>query len=87
MKLTYFFKATIRKEQIASAFLATLLDEKRLFREFFFQRAFPAEAVALSGCDWKVEVEPNMVDVQLSTENTVVIIENKVRAGPLCQSE
>ena len=81
MKFTHFFKATIRKEQIASAFLATLLDEKLLFRSFFFAKAFPKETLALSGDQWKVEVEPNNVDVQLSTENTVVIIENKVRAG------
>ena len=81
MKLTYFFKATIRKEQIASAFLATLLHEKQSFREFFFQKAFPTEWETLSGCAWKVEVEPFMVDVRLSSINTVVIIENKVRVG------
>jgi hypothetical protein len=81
MKLTYFFEATIRKEQIASAFLATLLNEKSSFRRFFFEKAFPAEAVTLSKYDWKVEVEPYMVDIRLSSVNAVVIIENKVRAG------
>ncbi len=81
MKLTYFFKGTIRKEQIASAFLATLFNEKPSFREFFFQTAFPTESAALSGHAWKVEIEANLVDVRLSSVNTVAIIENKIRAG------
>ena len=81
MRLEHFLRGTVRKEDIASAFLATALQQSRRFREHFFRRIDPERAGVLAGERWSYAVEERRVDVTLKTAGTIMIIENKIRAG------
>lgn len=81
MHLQHFFRGLLRKEEVASAFLATLLECDPAFRGAFFRELFPNAAVALTDADWSVRVEADLVDVRLDSGAAVVLIENKVKAG------
>jgi hypothetical protein len=79
--LRHFFRGLLKKEEVASAFLATLLEQDPAFRKAFFQKLFPDAAVALASARWTVQVEVDRVDIRLDSDAAVVIIENKVKAG------
>lgn len=81
MHLRHFFRGLLKREEVASAFLATLLEDDPQFRLGFFQALFLDDAVVLADGNWKVEVEVDRVDVRLESDKAVVLIENKVRAG------
>ena len=81
MDISLFFKGKIKREEISSAFLATLLNNRSYFRDSFFDLLQITEAVDFKKLDWKVEVENNNVDINLNTTGWVVLIENKLRRG------
>jgi hypothetical protein len=81
MKLDHFFRGTLRKEEVASAFLATTLEESRDFRHYLFSLMRVEDPKHLAELTWTVRVEADRIDVSLESDNTLVIIENKVSAG------
>jgi hypothetical protein len=80
MDLRHFFENMVRREETASAFLATLLDFDPEFRA-----AFLAEATGDPSFDgrgpWRVTVEEARVDVTLDSDAVRVLIEDKIAAG------
>jgi len=81
MNLKHFFRGFLKKEEVASAFLATLLESDTQFRDFFFETIFPNQAPFLAGSIWNVQVESDRIDVRLESDNAIVLIENKVRSS------
>jgi len=81
MDISLFFKGKVKREEIASAFIATLLKNRSYFRSFFFDLLQIPEANDLKKLDWKVEVEKNCVDINLSSTGWIMLIENKLRRG------
>lgn len=81
MKLDHFFAGTLRKEEIASAFLATALEGSVAYRCAFFGMLAGEDAAALSTMPWTVVVEEGRVDVSLRAPGVCVLIENKISAG------
>jgi hypothetical protein len=78
MDLRHFFEGKLRKEEMSSAYLATLLEGDEGFRTAFLERVFRKGAPSGS---WQVSVEASQVDVTLTSDEWIVIIENKVAAG------
>jgi hypothetical protein len=83
VKLDHFFRGTIRKEDVASAFLATALEQSPRFREFFFRRVDADRADALTMQPWTYAVEKRRVDVTMQAADTTVVIENKICGGAM----
>jgi hypothetical protein len=81
LRLTHFFEGKLGREEVASAFLAMALESVPRFREHFFRLVTPNEYVTLSGRLWSVKVEKRQIDVHLETDDTIVLIENKVAAA------
>jgi hypothetical protein len=81
MKLNHFFRGTVRKEDVASAFLATALEQSPRFRAHFFRLVDADQAEALAEQIWTYAVEERRVDVTLKAAGIQVIIENKICAG------
>jgi hypothetical protein len=83
MDLALFFK----REGAASALVGTLLKEVPEFRKQFFETFAedlePNLVQSLKGKDWDVDVEVHQVDIRLVARDgsTILIIENKIRAG------
>jgi len=86
MDLHHFFENMVRREETASAFLATLLEYDRPFRLALLRAVLDAPAYEDSA-DWAVRVEDGQVDVTLETDSTRVLIENKLRAGAKQQGQ
>jgi len=83
MKPHFFFKGKLSREESASAFLATLLEQRPDFRSFLFSSLELAEPDG----DCRVTVEDKDVDIKVDypTDKVTVLIENKVRPGSLQQ--
>jgi hypothetical protein len=81
MRLAHFFEGKLGREEVSSAFLAMALDSVPRFREHFFKLVAPDEYNSLSLKEWSVKVEVRQVDVRMETDDTIVLIENKVNAG------
>lgn len=77
----FFFSGKLSREESASAFLATLLDQHAEFRAFFFRSLNREEPRGPR----QVSIEHKEVDIRLAypEAKTVVLIENKVRPGAL----
>lgn len=84
MDLHFFFK----REQGASAFLATLLEQRPDVRSDFF--GMLAECIGHALADsfksksWEVRIEEEQVDIRLDSKNNgawVILVENKIQAG------
>jgi hypothetical protein len=86
VRLRHFFENMVRREETASAFLATLLDYDPAFR-----RAFLRLALDDPGFDdhesWSVQVEEERVDVTLESPTMVVLIEDKISSGAKQQEQ
>ncbi|MCC6334301.1 MAG: PD-(D/E)XK nuclease family protein [Myxococcales bacterium] len=86
MNLSYFFEGKLAKEEVASAFLAMMLDGHGGFRQYFFERLTAAGSRCASesrSIPFKVIVEHERVDVVLDSDDLAILIENKVQAGSL----
>lgn len=80
MKLDYFFKGKLSKEEVASAFLATAFESSHAFRKHLLSLLVGIEeAPTLASRSWTVEVEVNNVDITLSTKGLSILLENKVK--------
>ncbi len=78
MRLNTFFNGKLGREEMSSAFLACLLEQRDDFRSFFF-RAADLKEIAES-C--QVGVEIDNVDIRLDCpDNRAILIEVKVRKG------
>lgn len=80
MRLNHFFENMVRREEMASAFLATLLAYDRAFRGAFLRLALD-DPVLDELEAWKVQVEEDRVDVTLDSPSTLILIENKIGSG------
>jgi hypothetical protein len=82
MQLRHFFDGMLRKEEIASAFLATVLEHDASWRRAFLAFVFGADtADELAADPWSASVETDRIDVRLQSPRATVIIENKLNAG------
>lgn len=86
MDLHHFFENMVRREETASAFLATLLEYNQHFRLAFLRAVLDAPTYEDSA-DWAVRVEAGQVDVTLESDSMRVLIENKLRAGAKQQGQ
>lgn len=84
MNLHHFFAGKLRKEETASAYLATLLEHDEAFRRAFLELVLPGQATDDA---WTVNVEASNVDITLRSPRWLVIIENKLFAGALQQGQ
>jgi len=75
----FFFQGKLSREESASAFLATLLEQRADFRSFLF-RILEVEEPQSSG---QVNIEQSNIDIRVeySSAKVVCLIENKVRPG------
>jgi len=80
MDLRHFFENMVRREETASAFLATLLDFDPEFRVAFLAEA-TGDPLFDAGGLWRVSVEEARVDVTLDSDAVRVLIEDKIAAG------
>jgi hypothetical protein len=80
MDLRHFFENMVRREETASAFLATLLDFDPAFRAAFLAEATGDQSFDTGG-PWRVSVEEAWVDVTLDSDAVRVLIEDKIAAG------
>jgi hypothetical protein len=91
MRLYHFFRGTLRKEDVASAFLATALEGSEAFRHHFFGLMTVDDGERLGGIKPQVAVElplgERRADVILRADDTVVLIENKVNSGALQEDQ
>lgn len=86
MRLRHFFENMVRREETASAFLATLLDYDPAFRMAFLRLILDDPAVEETE-SWLVAVEEDRVDVTLESPSTIVLIEDKISAGAKQQEQ
>lgn len=74
-----------KREEAASAFLATMLGQFPKFQKDFFKGVGWDQIEALTDTKWTVDVEVDGMDILLKSEGrngpAVIIIENKVRAA------
>ncbi|MBM3134037.1 MAG: hypothetical protein FJZ89_01870 [Chloroflexi bacterium] len=75
----FFFQGKLPREESASAFLATLLEQRADFRSFFFGNIGDKEPQ--SPCQVKTEHRNVDIRVEYSSAKVVCLIENKVRPG------
>ena len=87
LRFAHFFESTLRREEVASAFLAMALEGVPSFRQYFFQLVLPNEKESLTERDWRIAVEQERVDIRMQSLDTVVLIENKVAAGAKQQGQ
>jgi hypothetical protein len=79
MRLDLFFNGKLGREEMSSAFLATLLDQRDDFRDFFLKET---GCGALPGsCEVRVEIDNVDVRLDCGAANTVVLVEVKVRGA------
>ena len=85
MNLHYFFEGKLGREEAASAFLATMLEQHPEFRQAFFRLlSLPEnEHEDLKKEEWSVVTEEYEVDVTMHPQkgSHVVLIENKIQPG------
>lgn len=86
MDLHHFFENMVRREETASAVLATLLEYDQHFR-LAFLRAVLDDPAYEDSANWAVRVEASQVDVTLESDSMLVLIENKLRAGARQQGQ
>ena len=87
LRLAHFFEGTLRKEEVASGFLAMILEGIPRFRKHLFQLVVPNEGTSLNERQWFVKVEEACVDVRMDAGDTVVLIENKISPGAKQQGQ
>lgn len=91
MHLRHFFENMVRREETASAFLATLLDCDATFRGAFMGLAMGDPAMgdpAMADSEpWSVRVEEERVDLTLESPTTLVLIEDKIGSGAKQQGQ
>ena len=87
MRPTQFFDGMFDREEVASAFLALVLDGDPRFRRMFFELADPDEAESLSEREWTITVEERCIDVRMAADDTIVLIENKIAASAQQQGQ
>ncbi|MFZ1979537.1 MAG: PD-(D/E)XK nuclease family protein [Bacteroidota bacterium] len=78
MKINFFFKGKLSREEASSAFLATLLEQWPEFRRELLSLYLND---TLAEKDWKVETEKDDIDILLTSGNDYVIIENKIKSS------
>ena len=86
MELRHFFENMVRREETASAFLATLLEYHPTFRREFLRTALGDPAFD-DREPWLVQVEAERVDVTLESPSVLVLIEDKISAGAKQQEQ
>ena len=86
VRLRHFFENMVRREETASAFLATLLDYDPAFRQAFLGLALDDPAINDHEA-WAVRVEEDRVDVTLESSTTFVLIEDKIGSGAKQQEQ
>jgi len=80
VELRHFFENMVRREETASAFLATLLDYDPAFRQAFLGLVLDDPGVE-DHETWTVRVEEDRVDVTLESPNAYVLVEDKIGSG------
>lgn len=80
MELRHFFESMVRREEMASAFLATLLDYDAPFRQAFLGLVLDDPAIEDEGV-WEGRVEEDRVDVTLESPTIYLLIEDKIGSG------
>lgn len=85
--LRHFFEGALCREEVVSACLAMLLEGSSTFRAHFFSHIGDEQLMHLSDQAWKVEVEKNEVDICLTHEKIILLIENKTNAAALQQGQ
>lgn len=81
MRLDVFFNGKLGREEMASAFLACLLDQRDDFRVFFFHSADMHDMP--ESCQVGVEIDNVDIRLDCPESNTVVLIEVKVRKSSI----
>jgi hypothetical protein len=81
MNPKFFFGGKLSREESASAFLATLLEQCADFRSFFFKTMSVEEPQGL--CEVKIEQKDVDVRIDYLSAKVVVLVENKIRPGAL----
>ncbi len=90
LDLKFFFDGTLKKEQVASAFLAMLLHGHKDFRRMFFDRLKgrgSQSAAEFAEASFEVRVEEKRVDISLASQAVLFLIENKIRAGSITRDQ
>lgn len=82
----HFLAGGVPREEAASALLAASLEHIESFRRHFFGLVVPGLANELSPVEWRVAVEESRVDVTLESEDTAVLIENKIKTAAMTDS-
>jgi len=80
MRLRHFFENMVRREETASAFLATLLEYDPTFRRAFLRLVLDDPAFDDQET-WSVRVEEERVDVTIESPTMLVLIEDKIGSG------
>jgi hypothetical protein len=81
MRLNVFFNGKLSREEMASAFLACLLDQRDDFRAFFFHAANMTKLP--DSCQVGVEIDNVDIRIDCGDCNKVVLIEVKVRRNAI----
>ncbi|MFQ6058574.1 MAG: PD-(D/E)XK nuclease family protein, partial [Anaerolineae bacterium] len=82
MRLTHFFRGSLGREEVASAFLAMALEGCHRFRDYFLSLvASPELADSLKQRKWQLSVEEHDVDVRMESDDIVILIENKISSA------
>lgn len=89
MNLHMFFEGKVAREEVASAFLATILEQRADIRGAFFDTLVDCIGSELAESfrskSWTVRVEEHQVDVRLDSKSGdwVILLENKLQAGSM----
>jgi hypothetical protein len=87
LRIAYFFQGTLRKEEVASAFLAMAIEGVPRFRRHCFEVILADEFERFDAQQWTVSVEEERVDVRIESEDAVILIENKISSGAKQQGQ
>jgi PD-(D/E)XK nuclease superfamily protein len=93
MNLHFFFEGKVAREEVASAFLATILEQRADIRGAFFDTLVDCIGSELAESfrskSWTVQVEEHQIDIRLESKigDWVILLENKLQAGSMQQGQ
>lgn len=87
MNMHFFFSGRLSREESASALLASLIEQREDFREFFFSLVQISKPEGSFAINTEVQDVDIRIDYSNGNNTYVILVENKIRAGAIQQNQ